>query len=95
MIVNVHEAKTHLSRLLADVEAGHDVVIGRAGVPIARLVAYGHAADRRHPGALRGAIRIADDFDDTPADILDAFDAGDLDTGDHADGVGSADLPSA
>lgn len=95
MIVNVHEAKTHLSRLLADVEAGHDVVIGRAGVPIARLVPYGHAAERRRPGALRGAIHIADDFDETPAEILDDFDADDFDAGDHADGMGSTDLPSA
>lgn len=75
MIVNVHETKTHLSRLLAEVEAGHDVIVARAGVPIARLTAYRVDPTPRTPGALRGAIRMADDFDDTPAEILDALEA--------------------
>ena len=60
-MVNVHKAKTELSRLLEAVEAGEDVVIARAGVPVARLVPV--RADARRPGCLAGGIRIAEDFD--------------------------------
>ncbi|MBW3603657.1 MAG: type II toxin-antitoxin system Phd/YefM family antitoxin [Actinobacteria bacterium] len=71
-IVNVHEAKTHLSRLLERVEQGEEVVIARNNRPIARLVA--HAAPERQPGSLRGCIRIAEDFDDPlPDELVDAF----------------------
>ncbi len=62
--VNVHEAKTHLSRLLERVEAGEDVVIARAGRPIARLVAYRRLAEPRTPGIWRGQVWIAPDFDE-------------------------------
>lgn len=72
---NVHDAKTQLSRLLERVESGEDVVIARAGKPIARLTPYRSAPKRRGPGAWRGKVRIADDFDDPlPADVLAAFD---------------------
>jgi len=71
-IVNVHEAKTHLSRLLERVEQGEEIVIARNNQPIARLVA--HAAPERRPGILRGRIRIAEDFDDPlPDELVDAF----------------------
>ncbi len=73
MIVNMHEAKTNLSRLVERVEAGEEIVIGRAGRPVARLVAYAATPQRRTPGALKGAIRIASDFDETPPSLLDAF----------------------
>lgn len=63
MIVNIHEAKTHLSRLLARVLEGEDVVIAKAGEPVARLVKIERPRHRRVPGLLRGRIRIADDFD--------------------------------
>lgn len=71
--VNVHEAKTHLSRLLAEVEGGEEVVIGRAGTPIARLVPYRRRATPRRPGAWKGRVRIADDFDELPDDVAAAF----------------------
>ena len=58
---NVHRAKTELSRLLEAVEAGEDVVIARAGVPVARLVAV--SADERAPGRLSGKIHLREDFD--------------------------------
>lgn len=61
--VNIHEAKTHLSRLVEDVEAGEEVIIARAGKPVARLVPLEKPARPRTPGALRGRIRIAEDFD--------------------------------
>ena len=71
--VNVHEAKTQLSRLLAGVERGEEVVIARAGKPVARLVAYDPAAGRK-PGSMKGEIRYGDDLiDPLPADIAASF----------------------
>jgi prevent-host-death family protein len=63
-IVNVHEAKTHLSRLLARVEAGEHIVIARAGRPVAELVPATSIRPRRKPGMDRGRIVIHDNFDD-------------------------------
>lgn len=71
--VNIHDAKTHLSRLLEQTQRGEEIVIAKAGLPIARLVPY--EAPRRRiaaPGALQGAAWLADDFD-APIDTL--FDA--------------------
>jgi prevent-host-death family protein len=61
--VNVHEAKTHLSALLARVARGERVVIARAGTPIAILIPYGVAPTQRVPGRDRGLIHIAENFD--------------------------------
>jgi prevent-host-death family protein len=69
--MNVHEAKTHLSRLLERVEDGEEIVIARAGRPIARLVPYQPRTAQRAPGAWRGLVELAPDFDDLP-DQLDA-----------------------
>jgi prevent-host-death family protein len=71
--VNIHEAKTHLSRLLERVEAGEEIVISRAGRPVARLVSYRGLASHRRPGAWRGRVRIAPDFDQLPPDLAAAF----------------------
>ena len=71
--VNVHEAKTHLSRLLEAVERGEDVVIARAGKPVARLVPFRASGPPRMPGAWRGRVVVADDFDETPEAVLAAF----------------------
>jgi prevent-host-death family protein len=72
--VNVHEAKTNLSRLLQRVAAGEEVVIARAGVPVARLVAVGPPGGRRTLGEDEGRGWVADDFDaELPADLLGAF----------------------
>ena len=60
MIVNVHQAKTELSKLLARAEAGEEVVIARAGVPVARLVPL-QPAPRRRPGTWKGRMHIDDD----------------------------------
>ncbi len=73
-IVNVHEAKTHLSRLLAAVAAGEEVIIAKAGKPVARLVPVAAPAGARVLGMDRGRGWIADDFDaPLPEDILSAF----------------------
>lgn len=61
--VNIHEAKTHLSRLVERVEAGEEVVIARAGRPVARLVPYRAIRAPRVPGQWAGKVWISDDFD--------------------------------
>ena len=61
--VNVHEAKTHLSRLLARVEAGEDVVIARGGKPVARLVQF-QKRGKRQFGSMKGRIELDDSFFD-------------------------------
>lgn len=73
MQVNVHEAKTHLSRLLERVERGEEIVIGRAGKPIARLVPYAKTRARRVPGGWEGRVRISEDFDELPDELAAAF----------------------
>jgi len=73
--MNVHEAKTHLSRLLERVEAGDEVTIARAGKPIARLVPA-TATTTRRLGADAGRVTIDDDFDaPLPADVLADFES--------------------
>lgn len=63
MQVNIHEAKTHLSRLLEQVEGGEEIVIARAGKPVARLVPIDRPRPRRAPGAWKGKLWLADDWD--------------------------------
>jgi prevent-host-death family protein len=72
--VNVHEAKTHLSRLLLRVESGEEIVIARGGRPIARLVPIRRAPRPRRPGRFVGRGHIADDFNaPLPPDVLAGF----------------------
>jgi prevent-host-death family protein len=74
MEVNIHEAKTHLSRLLQRVADGEEVTIARAGVPVARLVAVEKTKNVRPLGFARGEVWMADDFDaPLPDDLLAAF----------------------
>jgi prevent-host-death family protein len=76
--VNIHEAKTHLSRLLRRVAAGEEIVIARAGKPVARLVPAAEPKQPRELGRHRGEIWIAENFDDPlPDDILAAFEGRD------------------
>ena len=70
--VNVYEAKTRLSDLLNQVEGGEEIVIARAGRPVARLVPLRPAREPRRPGLMRGKIRIEYGFDDTPVDVIEA-----------------------
>jgi prevent-host-death family protein len=77
-IINIHQAKTHLSRIVEDVAAGQEVVIAKAGRPIARLVPLESAVPRKRLGLLKGAFAVPDDFDaPLPDDVLDAFEQGD------------------
>ena len=74
MVVNIHEAKTHFSRLLQKVAEGEEITIARAGVPIAKLIAVAPSAAARPLGAMQGQIYIADDFDaPLPPDLLALF----------------------
>ena len=71
-LVNVHYAKTHLSRVLDRVAAGEEILLGKNGKPVAKLVPVEAVA--RRPGRLKGKIKIAADFDaPLPKDITKAF----------------------
>jgi prevent-host-death family protein len=73
-IVNIHTAKTHLSRLVNEVAAGEEIVIARAGKPVARLLPYAPRREPRQPDLLKGQIWIAEDFDEPlPEEIMAAF----------------------
>jgi prevent-host-death family protein len=73
-IVNIHEAKTTLSQLLESVLAGEDVIISKAGTPLARLVPYHTVKKPRSPDIWKGKVTMADDFDDPlPTEILNGF----------------------
>jgi prevent-host-death family protein len=72
-IANISEAKAQLSALIEKVLAGEEVIIGKAGKPVARLVKYENNRQVRRPGALKGKIKISDDFDELPDDLAKAF----------------------
>ena len=72
--VNVHQAKTHLSRLLADVAKGEEVIIAKAGHPIARLVPFEERVRQRVFGKDAGLFEVPDDFDaPLPKEVIAAF----------------------
>ncbi len=74
MVANVHEAKTHLSRLLDQAMAGEEVIIMRSGRQLVRLVPVDMAPQRRELGSARGEFTVPDDFDaPLPDEILEAF----------------------
>jgi len=74
MIVNtISEAKAQLSSLVEKARSGEDVIIGKAGKPVAVLTSYSKRPMARVPGALRGQIRIASDFDELPEDLQEVF----------------------
>jgi prevent-host-death family protein len=81
MEVNVHEAKTHLSRLLRKVAEGEEITISRAGVPVAKLIAAGPQHKSRPMGMDRGRIWVAEDFDAPMPEIEALFYDAPLTTG--------------
>lgn len=76
-IVNIHEAKTQLSRLLEDAARGEEVIIAKAGRPYVRLVPCLPERMPRVLGGWEGRVRIAPDFDQTPDDVIAAFEGRD------------------
>jgi len=73
MEVNIHEAKTHFSRLLERVAMGEEVVIAKAGTPVAKLVPLGAKPKKRILGSAKGEFVVPDDFNDPDPDIEDLF----------------------
>jgi prevent-host-death family protein len=72
--VNIHAAKTHLSRLVEEAAAGEEIIIAKSGKPVARLCPLPQPKRQRVLGRLRGKIKVPDDFDaPLPDEVLDAF----------------------
>lgn len=71
--VNMHDAKSQLSRLVDDALAGEEIIIAKAGKPLVRLVPFSSPPPIRTPGRFKGQIALADDFDALPADMLAAL----------------------
>lgn len=71
--VNMHEAKTRLSSLVEEAVAGEDVIIAKSGNPLVRLVPVKKKIQQRKPGRFKGRISIAADFEETPEEIIEAF----------------------
>jgi len=82
IVKSISEAKAQLSALIELARGGEEVIIGKAGKPVAVLTGYSPSRRPRQPGALKGRIKIADDFDDLPEEIAVAFG---VVTGDRAD----------
>ena len=72
-MINIHQAKTQLSKLLAQVERDKEVIIAKAGKPIAKLIKYKEIKAERKPGLLKGKISVPDDFDDESEEINKMF----------------------
>jgi len=73
VIRNISEAKAQLSSLIEEVAKGNEVILAKAGKPVARIVPYSGAASPRRPGSMAGEIWIAPDFDCLPDDMAEAF----------------------
>lgn len=72
--VNIHQAKTNLSKLIEAVTHGEEVIIAKAGKPAAKLIPINQIKAQRKPGALKSVIKITPDFNDPlPNDLLDDF----------------------
>jgi len=73
-VINIHHAKTHLSRIVEEVAAGTEVIIAKAGRPVAKLVPLGPIVRKKHLGLLRGTFTVPDDFDAAlPKGVLETF----------------------
>ena len=64
LVVNIHNAKTQFSKLLERVASGEEVIIAKAGKPVARLVPFSEKKPQRAPGSARGKVTIEDNFDE-------------------------------
>lgn len=72
-VINIHQAKTNLSKLIENTNKGEEVIISKAGRPVAKLVAYKEQLQPRKPGALKGKIWMSDDFNDEDPEINKLF----------------------
>jgi len=71
--INMHEAKSQLSRLVEQALAGEDIIIAKAGKPMVKLVPVEHGIRPRKPGRYKGQISLSKDFDKTPEELIDLF----------------------
>lgn len=74
---NLHEAESRLAQLIERGQAGEEVIIGQAGVPVAKLIRYDEWDTPRQPGFWGGKVRVADDFDELPESFTAFFERGD------------------
>ena len=72
-IINMHQAKTHLSKLVKRVQEGEEIVIAKAGKPLIRLVSFEIEKKKRQPGSWSNKVKIAPDFDKLPPKFLSYF----------------------
>jgi len=72
-MMNIHEAKTHLSQYIELAFEGEEIIICKAGKPMVKLVRYEESEQPRKPGYWEGKVVIADDFDELPESIIKAF----------------------
>lgn len=72
-VTNIHQAKTHLSKLLEEVAKGKEVIIAKAGKPVAKLVSFKEEKKPRKPGLWKGKIWMSDDFNEEDEDINKLF----------------------
>ena len=73
-VANIHEAKTHLSRLIERAAAGEEIIIARAGKPVVRMIAYQEQnPPKRTPGIWKGKLKMSRDFDELPESVAAAF----------------------
>ena len=73
-VLNIHEAKTHLSRIVEEVAAGKEIIIAKAGKPMARLCPVTGSVKKKRLGLLKGKIRVAEDFNaPLPDEVLASF----------------------
>jgi prevent-host-death family protein len=73
VVRNISQAKAELSALIEEVLRGNEVIVAKAGKPVAKIVPYKGAAEPRRPGAMAGKITIDPSFDQLPEDMADAF----------------------
>ncbi len=74
MLVNIHDAKTHFSKLINQTLNGEEIIIAKGGKPLVRLVPYSKEPEVRHGGQFRGLMEISDDFDESlPDELLKLF----------------------
>ncbi len=81
VMVNMHEAKTHLSRFVEQAAAGEEIIIAKAGKPVAKLVPLGTASARRTLGMFKGKLNVPDDFDSPlPDEAIGLFQHGPIES---------------
>ncbi len=72
-VLSIHEVETQLAQVIEQVLAGEDVVVAEAGKPLVKIIRYAQPDEPRRPGFWRGRVKMSEDFDELPDDLLQAF----------------------